>query len=212
MFFYVYKYYLKEAAMSDNKMNSNHPRLMEFYVENPNFLEPTAMQLFINVETEISYIMSINKSFSLLSLHNGNKFVLYGNSKVHNTRYIYGLVRILNNKHSDYFSDRIIRPSLFYYFDNMKFDIEGVHLDYAHILGILYSLNEDNAIDKFESNEEAITHCFGTKEEYLKQKEQLLRDRESLGKQLNSFANLDAFSNKLLKESIVPKNKNFDLD
>lgn len=185
----------------DNVLNSNHPRLMEFYVENPNFEEPTSMQLFINIETEISYIMSINKSYSLLSLHNGNKFVIYGNAKVQNTRYIYGLTRILSGKHSDYFSDRLVRPSLGYYFDNMKFDLENIHLDSGQIFGILYSLHSENAIDKFENNEDAINHAFGSKEEYFLSKKTLLDDRKELSKQLHNFANIDAFSNNLKKDT-----------
>ena len=189
----------------DNILNTNHPRLMEFYVENPNFEEPTSMQLFINIETEISYIMSINKSYSLLSLHNGNKFVIYGNAKVQNTRYIYGLTRILSGKHSDYFSDRLVRPSLGYYFDNMKFDVENVHLDSGQIFGILYSLHSESAIKKFEDNEEAIRHAFGSMDEYLTHKNILLNDRKDLSTQLNNFANIDAFSNQLKKTP--PKNK-----
>mgnify|MGYP003545140374 FL=1 len=196
-----------------HQLNSDHPRLMEFYVENPNFSEPTAMQLFINIETEISYIMSINKSYSLLALNNGNKFVIYGNAKVHNTRYIYGLTRILSGKNSDYFSDRLIRPSLTYYFDNMKFDLENIHLDAGQVLGILYSLNSDNAITKFEQDELAISHTFGDMNEYLKNKEQVLNDRKELGKQLSNFANLDSFYTQLLPKSVTKKTqkKNNDM-
>lgn len=179
--------------INPSNLNTNHPRLMEFFVDNPNFEEPTSMMLFLNIETEISYILSINQSFSLLCLTNGHKFVLYGNGKIQNTRYVYGLTRSLSGKHVDFFSDKIIRPSLFYHYQNMKFEADQIHIDNAQIFGVLHSFYVEKAIEKFEKNDEAIDYIFGNKDEYMKEKAQIEKDRKNLSYQLRNFANLDSF-------------------
>lgn len=181
----------------DNKLNNEHSRVMEFFVENINYLDnknPKSMLMFLNIEKDIQFIIAINKSFSLISLYNGNKFVIYGNGRVHNTRYIYGLTRSLNSKHIDYFSDRIIRPSLYWYYGDKKFDLDKLHIDEAQVFGVLFTL-DNNDIKEYESNEEAISYAFGSKELYLKSKKQILNDRKTLKTELKNFANLDYFNN-----------------
>lgn len=193
----------------NHSVNPNHPRMMEFFVDNPNFSEPTAMMLFLNIETEISYIFSINKSFSLLNLKNGNKFVIYGNGKTQNTRYVYGLTRSLNNKNMDYFADPLIRPSLFYTFNEMKFDLEDIHIDAGQVFGVLYGQENGEGIKNYEKKQkiEVIEYAFGDKKTYRKAKNQLLEDRKNLAIQLKNFSKIDNYI--LHNEKPLP---NIDVD
>ena len=114
----------------------NTTRLIEFvFILNNNRADPKVGTFDVN---EITSIVEQDKEHCLLTLKNGQQFLLCGILKTLTNRWIYTLERKIYNFH-----DEFARPSIFVYHKQNEMGVDGSFFDEYQLKQFIQALNPE---------------------------------------------------------------------